>query len=986
MPTINQLPVATQAAAGDELPLSQGGVTRSITLGNLLAGAQPAISVSPQTILGRISLGAGGPEPIALGTGLAIAGSSLAATGSDHAGFGIQPILMLTDEVILNSAGTPRRMPIQNLTGLYKPGSNITIDATGTISAVVPQVTLSPITSAPVATALTTTDRVGITQSGQDRSITLPALLAGADISGARTTPTLRATATSSADRAARRIDPRDFASKMFSGALSQDDAVGIQAAINFAQSQGGGIVELPSFGLVTAQIASPLVISKSGTCLKGQSRSLLTHDNLGPLPDAAVRLRWVGPSGGTMLRVAPLSDLTNGTPLSGCDISGFLLDCAGIAATGAVLASLQFSKIDLMVTEARTDGVLLDTIDLGEFNDCQNNELQLAIRIITTTGNCLRLAGSARLGQLGNTSYNIFRGVSLTHNAGDALVLDYADSNVFDKLLIQNRASFTTTTGIAGSGRAIVFKGSSEVVQRNGSSVALFGANSNVIDQLSCTGPIASLGQQSGYAVPATENRILRFDVGNNPLNLQTDTNASIQVSTTTNVDLALAAARPSVADLPDQVRHLRDTRGSEALAISSTTGDHIQFYSVGVKTWGCGIDGNTGDLRFAASASSAGQLNLGNGQGAFSLSALAAGGRTPRNPLIGGYYLYDLPAGQPPTQPPAGTSVIYAQAGTLQFWTGTGVRGAIGTPYQLRSYPVGAQAADIANCEAARGGETLSVFSTNGQYQAFYSADLQTKWQAGIDPLNNDLRFFPVGGTPGQINLGNGQGAFVLGATSIGARLPLGAPSGSLYLANIATAIPPAPSSGLALYAHNGALSAINTAGTILPIGPLSPSTATALGGVKVGANLTVSADGTLSAAAPGAGPQGAVGPTGPTGPAGPAGSAGVSGSTGPAWSPPRRQVAGTADTPSIADDQGIIACTAAQPTTITVNDLGSLRVYDILQAGAGSVTLTAASGVNMFVQGKAATSAVSAFQGAAISVISTGNGTVFVLGNTQ
>ena len=81
MPTIPQLPAAGPITAADELPLSQDGVTRGATVGELLAGTQPAIITATGTLLGRTSVGSGGPEQVAVGTGLAVAGGTLAATG-----------------------------------------------------------------------------------------------------------------------------------------------------------------------------------------------------------------------------------------------------------------------------------------------------------------------------------------------------------------------------------------------------------------------------------------------------------------------------------------------------------------------------------------------------------------------------------------------------------------------------------------------------------------------------------------------------------------------------------------------------------------------------------------------------------------------------------------------------------------------------------------------------------------------------------------
>ncbi|MBV8398268.1 MAG: hypothetical protein JOZ17_05970, partial [Acetobacteraceae bacterium] len=136
MPTIPQLPAAGPITAADELPLSQSGATRAVTVGELLADTQPAIIAPTGTLLGRNSLGPGGPEPVSVGTGLALSDGAIGATGEDHTGFPVQPVLTPTDEVVLNSGGEPRRMQVGLLRGLFSPGANVSIDASGTISAI----------------------------------------------------------------------------------------------------------------------------------------------------------------------------------------------------------------------------------------------------------------------------------------------------------------------------------------------------------------------------------------------------------------------------------------------------------------------------------------------------------------------------------------------------------------------------------------------------------------------------------------------------------------------------------------------------------------------------------------------------------------------------------------------------------------------------------------------------------------------------------
>ncbi|MCB8874782.1 hypothetical protein [Acidisoma silvae] len=82
MPTIANLPAAQAISPTDTMPIDQGNGTNRVTLATLLAGQQPAIVTPTGTLLGRISAGAGGPEPVTLGSGLVMAGSTIALGGS----------------------------------------------------------------------------------------------------------------------------------------------------------------------------------------------------------------------------------------------------------------------------------------------------------------------------------------------------------------------------------------------------------------------------------------------------------------------------------------------------------------------------------------------------------------------------------------------------------------------------------------------------------------------------------------------------------------------------------------------------------------------------------------------------------------------------------------------------------------------------------------------------------------------------------------
>jgi hypothetical protein len=117
------------------LPIEQAGTTRSVSVAELLAGAQPVIEVPSPCVLGRASLGPGGPESLTVGVGLVVANASVAANGTDHASFVVETSFAPTDTVIVNSSGTPKQLPIPDLRALFSAGSNITINSSGAIGA-----------------------------------------------------------------------------------------------------------------------------------------------------------------------------------------------------------------------------------------------------------------------------------------------------------------------------------------------------------------------------------------------------------------------------------------------------------------------------------------------------------------------------------------------------------------------------------------------------------------------------------------------------------------------------------------------------------------------------------------------------------------------------------------------------------------------------------------------------------------------------------
>lgn len=85
MPTIDQLTAAIAASTSDEMPVSQNGVLRKATLGQVTAGLQPTLAIAAGQLLGRISNGTGSPEAIAVGANLTLANGALSATATPFA-------------------------------------------------------------------------------------------------------------------------------------------------------------------------------------------------------------------------------------------------------------------------------------------------------------------------------------------------------------------------------------------------------------------------------------------------------------------------------------------------------------------------------------------------------------------------------------------------------------------------------------------------------------------------------------------------------------------------------------------------------------------------------------------------------------------------------------------------------------------------------------------------------------------------------------
>jgi hypothetical protein len=233
MPTISQLPSANPVSAADEMPISQGGTARATSVGALLASAQSVIILSSPALLGRTSLGSGGPEQIDVGLGLSLSSDTLIADGLDHAAFPAASGLSVLSDLVISNEGSPMLMQASLMRGLFSAGQNIAIDPNGVISTTAIATitgtieTSNSISELQLVTGMAAQDLVAVSHAGSDCAIAYANLLGGVTIDQAQT-----------------------------AGATSDSDAIWI--------AQGSNVMASQTFSAIWVWIASKLPTFKA--------------------------------------------------------------------------------------------------------------------------------------------------------------------------------------------------------------------------------------------------------------------------------------------------------------------------------------------------------------------------------------------------------------------------------------------------------------------------------------------------------------------------------------------------------------------------------------------------------------------------------------------------------------------------------------------------------------------------------------------------
>ena len=284
MPTIPELPNATQTGLQDEIPVSQGGMTRAVTVAELLSETQQLITVPSQTVLGRASLGPGAPEALGIGVGLGLQAANLVANGGDHATFVQESILGTGDEVVINANGIPKRLPAAALRGLFAGGQNVTITTNGLINAATDASVSSSLTA--LAQGITTAQASIASLGAKIPAGSIVTLNGNGQITSPVTGDVSAATVLSSGGMAVRNLASRasDIANVLDFGAISggSDCSPAFKAAFARLPNSGGEIwIPAGDFWLSSPIIytGKPVVIRGAG---KGHTRIHLQHTDIG--------------------------------------------------------------------------------------------------------------------------------------------------------------------------------------------------------------------------------------------------------------------------------------------------------------------------------------------------------------------------------------------------------------------------------------------------------------------------------------------------------------------------------------------------------------------------------------------------------------------------------------------------------------------------------------------------------------------------------
>lgn len=359
------------------------------------------------------------------------------------------------------------------------------------------------------------------------------------------------------------------------------NDAAKIQAAIDYANSLGGGVV---SFGPYIYAIAAELNVPRNVELL-GQG-SDHNHDIGTAFAQATTRLKWTGSAAGNMVLMQPATG-ASAQRLIGCGVRGISFDSnSGLAATGIKVRSLRGGEFEdlfgLEFSSAFIDlGVVTPLGENGSLQNCRFVNITSRNTVVSATGGLFILDGNTAASPSGaNTSYNIFINCLGAVRDGIAFWLQNCDNNLF----------FGCRATVTGTGKGVQFEGS----------------NSNVADVARVNiffqyGNAAILAKgTASYTFPSFGNRFFCLDKENGTALPTIEAGSECFSDFSDAIGVFQGMVGLGIGDGTANARTARTNIGTRSLYVVNNSGTHIRL-AKGDETlpWDINIDLATGRLR---------------------------------------------------------------------------------------------------------------------------------------------------------------------------------------------------------------------------------------------------------------------------------------------------------------------------------------------------------------------------------------------------
>ena len=245
-----------------------------------------------------------------------------------------------------------------------------------------------------------------------------------------------------------------------------------IQAAINAAAANGGGIVQIP-VGVCT--VAANLTVNNSYIGFKCVGPDGI---HTGTVVPTACSLKWTGASGGAIMTISAPTGSTSDSFLTGISIEGITFDGnAGLAANALTLQSMRNSRFQNLYAQSFNGGYVFyigtvhaTTSNFGDSCDTQFNLFD-NISINQFAGSSIGIYLDAWL----NASYendgcggtfNTFRNIDMGTSSGQGLVFHGADNNQFYNVRIYDTVNTVRAVEFTiASGGGITYPANSNVI-----------------------------------------------------------------------------------------------------------------------------------------------------------------------------------------------------------------------------------------------------------------------------------------------------------------------------------------------------------------------------------------------------------------------------------------------------------------------------------------------------------------------------------------